>query len=56
LSINITWIARKAMGHTYWKEKHKQICATKNLKQLSKEHKFNQLFAHGKSCKFALFA
>ena len=53
----MTWIASKAIVHTYYeKETYKHICATKNLKQLSKEHKFNQLFAHGKSCKFALFA
>ena len=53
----MTWIASKAIVHTYYeKGTYKHICATKNLKQLSKEHKFNQLFAYDNSCKFALFA
>ena len=42
-------------SHLLKKISHKHMCNQKNLKQLSKEHKFNQLFAHGKSCKFALF-
>ena len=53
----MTWIASKAIVHTYYeKGTYKHICATNNLKQLSKEHKFNQLFAYDNSCKFALFA
>ena len=52
----MTWIASKAIEHTYYEKTYKCICATKNLKQLSKEHKFNQLVAYDNSCKFALFA
>ena len=47
----MTWITSKAMVHTYYEKKniYAYMCATKNLKQLMKKHKVNQIFACDKN-------